>query len=159
MGYRKQKKVYHLIFEDDEFEGLEVRTHAPPFGFLEEVTQLAAFAGKTVFTADDMEQVQAFFGAFSKHLISWNLEDDDGTPVPATLEGLRAQELPFVMAIIQAWVGIGKVSGPLVQPSSGGRPSLEGSLPMEALSPSRLNLSGPSLSSAAVSGLGASRVS
>jgi hypothetical protein len=37
------------------------------------------------------------------HLLEWNVEDDDGRPVPATLDGVRSREPDEVMAIKQAW--------------------------------------------------------
>lgn len=162
MGYKRQKTIYRLVFEDEEFEGLEVRAYAPPLGYLEKTMQMGSIAGRNTddLSPEEIELFQGFMTGFAKYLVSWNLEDDDDTPVPATLEGLRTQDLGFVFQIIEAWLdSVSAVAGPLAPPSSSGRPSLEGSLPMEPLSPSPENLSGPSLSSAAVNGSAASRVS
>jgi hypothetical protein len=162
MGYKRKKTIYRLVFEDEEFDGLEVRAYAPPLSYLKRSIDMAALAGRRSdeLSPDELALVNGFFTGFSKHLVSWNLEDDDGAPVPATLEGVLDQDIDFVFQIIGAWLdSVGEVAGPLGQSSSAGLPSLAASLPMEPLSPSQQNLSGPSLSSAAVSGSDAFRAS
>jgi len=162
VGYKRRKTIYRLVFEDEEFDGLEVRAYAPPLGFLEQAMQMGALVGRPAddLSPDEIELLHGLFTGFAGYLVSWNLEEDDGTPVPATLEGLRVQDLAFVFSIIDAWLdSIGEVAGPLGQSSNAGSPSLVASLPMEPLSPSLQSLSGPSLSSAAVSGSDAFRVS
>jgi hypothetical protein len=123
---------------------------------------MAPLTGKRAdqLTPEDLALVSDFFGGFAKYLVEWNLENDDDTPVPATVEGLQSQDLGFVMRIVQAWLeGVQAAAPPLPQPSSSGRPSLEGSLPMEPLSSSPPSSSGPSSSSQPVSDSGASLVS
>ncbi len=61
--------------------------------------KMAPLAGKRTdqLTPEEMELVLGVFGGFSEHLVSWNLENDDDTPVPASFEGVRAQDTGFVM--------------------------------------------------------------
>lgn len=164
MGYKVTKTVFKLVFDGGQHEGLEVRATAPPLGFLKSTMAMAKFAGKRAeeLAPEELDEVLGLFSGFADHLVSWNLENDDDSPVPATLDGLQAQELPFVFELISAWMdatgGLGE-SDPLGRPSSDGRPSLEASMPMETLSPSPTNLSGQSSSSAAVNDSGASLVS
>ncbi len=161
MGYKVKTTIFRLVFEG-KHEGLIVEAYAPPLGFLENAMKMAPLAGKRTdqLTPEEMELVLGVFGGFSEHLVSWNLENDDDTPVPASFEGVRAQDTGFVMEIVQAWLEhAGEVAPPLEQPSSSGRPSLEGSLPMEPLSASPGSSSGPSTSSDVVSDSGASLVS
>lgn len=164
MGYKVTKTVFKLVFHDGQYEGLEVRATAPPLGFLKSTMAMAKFAGKRAeeLSPEELDEVMTLFSGFAEHLVSWNLENDDDTPVPATLDGLQAQELPFVFDLISAWMdasgGLSEAD-PLGRPSCGGRPSLEGSLPMETLSPSPTSSSGPSSYLAAVKDSGASRVS
>lgn len=163
MGYKRKKTVYRMRFEG-ELEGLEVTATAPPLGFLEDAMSLASLTGKNAkdLTPEEYAKVMGLFSGFANHLVSWNLENDDDTPVPATLEGCRSQDLDFMFEIIEAWLdAVGNVgeSDPLGRPSSDGRPSLEASMPMEPLSSSLPSSSGPSSSSAAASGSGASLVS
>lgn len=161
MGFKVKKTIYKLVFEDD-LEGLEVQAYAPPLGFLEKAMKMAPLAGKRAdqLTPEQLGLVSEFFGGFAEHLVEWNLEADDDTPIPATAEGLQSQDLGFVMRIVQAWLeGVQSAGIPLPQPSSSGRPSLVGSLPMEPLSASPQSSSGPSSSSGTANDSDASLVS
>lgn len=57
---------------------------------------IAVFAGDPA----AMRQITATF-AYS--LESWNVEDDDGHPVPADADGLMSQDPRLVTAVLQAW--------------------------------------------------------
>ena len=128
MGYRRQPTVYRLIFQ--EYEGLEVMARSVS---VEELLKITGLANQMT-SKPDNKQVEALFGFFAKRLVSWNLEDEDGKPVPATLKGLLGEELGFILNIVQAWVrAITGVSPPLLNGSSGGpagRSPLEDSIPM-----------------------------
>lgn len=130
MGYRRQPTVYRLVFE--EYEGLEVMARSVS---IEELTKVLTLAQQMTSRPDD-QQVNEMFGWFAKRLVSWNLEDEDGKPVPATFKGILGEELGFMLKIIQAWVrAITGVSAPLPNGSSGGpaaRSPLEESIPMTA---------------------------
>lgn len=140
MGFRRPVKLHKLAFDaaDGDLDGLEVVMGSLTVGQLMDMTRAADHADRS---AEDMEK---FFTDFAAALISWNLEDDtldaDGVslqPVPATLEGVRSCDLGFIVAVAKAWMeAVAGVPGPLPAPSSGGPPSLEGSLPMEPLPPS-----------------------
>jgi hypothetical protein len=126
MGFRPEKKVFRLKFEDSELEGLEVMAGGTTTG---EMLDL-----------QDAEKGQVAFAIemLGKRLISWNLEEEDGTPVPANADGLRSQDPDFVRAIIAAWTeAIGGVEAPLRAGSDSGETSLAASIPMEPLSQSR----------------------
>lgn len=135
MGYRKTKVIYTITYEDHP--GLEVRAHCPSLGFMRDSIGLVKLQGKTGkdLTPEDVKSLDDLFEGFEKCLISWNLEDGDGQPVPTTPEGMAAQEVPFIFAIIEGWMeGTMGVSGPLGVSSNGGEQSLEASIPMEPLS-------------------------
>lgn len=137
MGYRRKPKVYNLKFQGEEFEGLEVRAKSVDVGRFITLNRLIT-GGKP--DAEDVDSVTTLFEGFAEALLSWNLEDDDGKPVPATLEGLWLQDVDFGLEIIFAWVNaIGAVSAPLGNGSSGGGKSPEALIPMEELSPSPAN--------------------
>jgi hypothetical protein len=73
-------------------------------------------------------------------LVSWNIEEEDGTAVPADFDGLSTLETQFVMEIIAAWSqAVAGVTGPLEKGSTSGGTFPEASLPMEPLSPSQEN--------------------
>lgn len=131
MGYKREGNIFKLRFADEEYNGLVVRAKSVSLGEFIQLAELAELKGKVV-TIDDMPKVNKLFEMFSKALVSWNLEDDDGTPVPATLEGLYSQDVEFVMAIIMSWMeAVAGVSTPLVPPSIDGVPFPVDSIPME----------------------------
>lgn len=131
MGYRKKPKVYNLVFgEDNEFAGLQIQATGMPVGDMLEIVELHEKAdGNDVTATVDLLQ------RFASHLKGWNLEEEDGTPVPVTFEALMQQEIGFVLAIIEYWVqSISSVALDLGKDSNSGATSEEGRLPMEALS-------------------------
>lgn len=164
MGYRPQRKVYKLRFEDEEYDGLEVMAKSVSLGTLLEFKDLAAGAQKRNFEIPEgatPEQIVAAAEAagidstsamsaflllvekFAGVLVSWNVEEvadgPDGeeviTATPATLEGLLAQEPTFVMKIVETWVEVvAGVDNPLPNSSSSGETSLEESMTMVPLS-------------------------
>lgn len=134
MGYRREPKIYRLQFADDEFNGLEVMVRSLPVG---EFLALARLQVAIDQENPDVEVIEKLFRTFQSKLIGWNLEDDDGAKVPATMAGLYSQDLDFVLQIITAWVNaMGGVSPDLGKGSTSGESSLVGAIPTEALSPS-----------------------
>lgn len=171
MGFREQRTVYVLKF-DGRFEGLIVKATFPPMGVLDAVRtsmgEVAGLVGKDTkdFTAEEVASAigseTLIIDAFLDNLVEWNVEEpESGDPIPATREGLARVSSTLGQHVIKTWWEYvsGDVPDPLGQPSNSGRPYPEASLPMESLSPSPQSLIGPSVSSAAVSGSGASRVS
>ncbi|MCI0690227.1 MAG: hypothetical protein L0Y54_23765 [Sporichthyaceae bacterium] len=151
MGYRRDT-TYRLKFADPEFHGLEVSVRAPSVGEVIDLTEragelsglmagdLAALAGQA-----GRARLEAIFADFARYLVSWNLEDAQGRPVPPTLDGVLTQDAPFIFQIMKAWqeyvAGVPFPKGPS---SNGGGQSPAASLPMEALSPSHGRSSTPS---------------
>lgn len=136
MGY--QRSLLKLVFRDGEFGGLEVVCRR-----MKVADAMAATALAKVDQADPAQQVAALEKVteiLASHIVSWNLEDEDGEPVPTDLEHLREQDFQMVNALVTKWmeVAVG-VSPPLSKPSNGGEPSLEELIPMEELSPSLLS--------------------
>ncbi len=130
-GYRHQGKIYKLKFED--YDGLEVVARSMPIGQFLDIARLADLDVKSVKPAD-IKKLSGLFEAFAKCLISWNLEDEEGDPVPATLEAVLAQETDFTLDIVMTWITtLTSVSSPLEKSSSNGDQSLEQSLKMESL--------------------------
>lgn len=131
MGYKRPAKTFHLKFTG-ELEGLEVHVKSITLGEMFELDGLLAGNDKT----PTAEEVSAVFKSFAKALMSWNLEDDNDQPVPATLEGIYTQDMEFIMEIIAAWMeAVTGVDGDLGKGSIVGGQSLEElTLPMETLS-------------------------
>lgn len=130
MGYVPKHKIYKLHFEDAEMDGLVVRVHGLSTG------QYIDLMGMKE-EAEGGGESSGLFQFLADRLIEWNIETEDGTPVPANLDGIREQDMPFTMAIINAWTtAMADVPAPLEQPSTSGESSLEVSIPMDVLSPS-----------------------
>lgn len=129
MGYRKQSTLYKLIFE--KYDGFEVYVKSMSVGDLMELSSVADSV-KAEDLSQSMEQSNKMLETFANHLVKWNLEDEDGKEIPATLEGIKSQEMPFVIEIILEWMNqVAQVDENLVRrPNT--MPNLA-SLPMETL--------------------------
>ena len=140
MGFVRNR-VYKLVFEAEEMEGLEVRAKSVPLGQVLKLTKLAGQDLRKLDQETQVETIDEMLRMFAAALVSWNVEDEqaDGTrtPVPADFEGLKSQDFDFVMEIVLAWMdALMGVSGPLEKRSPSGDRSLEASLPMEMSSES-----------------------
>jgi len=133
VGYRPQLKLHKLTFEDHP--GLEVTVRAPTVdGYLKLTGLSSALTGDR----PDPSKAAEMFERLAAHLVSWNVEDEQGNPVPVTFDGVSTQELGFILQIVTGWVSaIADVAPPLPPGSSGGATSPEASL---ALASSSVNL-------------------
>lgn len=137
-GYRHKAKTYTLTFDD--YPGLKVVTKSTSVGVLSRMMRLAVEfggIGTDDLTAEDVDRMDELFAGFAKALVSWNLEDENGTPVPTTVEGVRDQDFDFILSIIMSWAdAVSDTPGDLGKGSNSGPLFPEGSLPMAPLSPS-----------------------
>lgn len=141
MGYRPKTREYRLSFEGDEYDGLEVHCKSLTVDAFERMTELAQRAAKAVkdgvSSTDATESSKELMTQFSDALVKWNVETEDGIPVPATRAGVGIQQLDFILMLINVWMeAIAGVSGPLKKSSSSTETSLEQSLTMVPLSQS-----------------------
>lgn len=135
MGY-KARRVYVLEFEDRD--GMEVKARSTNIDRFMELTELADFSPGNSFSPEDRAKIDKLLAGFSECLVSWNLEEDDDSPIPATLEGLRSLDIDLAMEIVNSWMdAISDVSPGKERPSPNGSQSVEASIPMEPLSPSQ----------------------
>lgn len=100
MGYRRVP-VIHTLDEIEGEEGLVVRVKSISFGKVRRLLKLMDDD-----TADVMDEISA---QLVEALVSWNLEDEDEQPVPATAEGIEGQDFGLVMAIVNTWLS--KITG------------------------------------------------
>jgi hypothetical protein len=141
MGYKR--KLYVLKWpEGHELHGLEVTTKGLP---VKKLFQLVQLSGQLTGDTDAETKVgvaDELFKGFAERLVSWNLEDDDDAPVPATLEGVSDQDMDFMVGLIMTWMdAVASVDIPLPGASPDGAttettPDLAASIPVETLSPS-----------------------
>jgi hypothetical protein len=133
MGYRRTKKKYRLTFEDEDLAGLEVLMGSLSIAEFMELTEASTAAQAAGDTAGNA--VTGLLEKFAGSIVSWNLEDEDGSPVPATFDGVKAQELGFVMSVVMAWMDAVAAVDPTSRASANGTGTFpEVSLPMEPLS-------------------------
>ncbi len=143
MGYRREAKAYKLKFADDDMAGFEITVRGlSSAGFLRLTRAAAAAQDIDVTNVKDVGAatgpVGDMFVMLAENTIGWNLEDDDGIPVPVTVDAVLDQDYEFVMRIVDAWMtAIAGVPRPLPGTSNGGGQFPAASIPMEPLSPSR----------------------
>ncbi len=119
MGFTPKRRTAVMTFpEDHDLHGLEIRVRIPSVG-----------------TVMDTPDGNPFRDMFLEYAESWNLTDDEGQPVPLTLEGLQTLEAVDFRAILKAWFDYvtGRAAGPLESGSVNGQLPPAVSLPMEAL--------------------------
>lgn len=139
MGYRRDK-TYRLVFDDPEFDGLEVVTLPVGIG---RYLRMKTLIGQDL----DEPTLKELFSEFEELLHSWNYEDDNGEPVPTGPGCMWNLDLDFAKSIIRAWNAAmttvaaatddQESADPLPEGSSDGGPFPEGSIPMEIPSESR----------------------
>lgn len=126
--YKRERPVFALKFADGDFEGLEVMARSLPLRGFFEIQKLSAKAD------EDPEVAEELMHKLAAVLVSWNLVGEDDRPVPPTYDGLVEQDLPFVLAILNAWMdAVTSVPNRSSSGSSAGETSLERSIEMAPL--------------------------
>jgi hypothetical protein len=138
VGFQRQGKVYRLVWpEGHDNHGLEVRMRPLSIAELQQIGSMAELDLSSDAGPEAMAALDDMIGLFASKLIGWNLDDDQGEPVPATFDGAKAQDTDFVLELIDAWMtAAAGVTPPLPNGSTGGGTPLAASIPMEPLSPS-----------------------
>lgn len=149
MGFRPKPRTYTLTFADDELTGLEINARgvsaADYLAFSEMASGLSDKPSTSEETAAAVKATDTIFRLLGSKLISWNVEDDHGNPVPASYEGLKSQDVMFVQQVVTSWMqAIGGVTPPLQNGSNSGGTFQAEMLEMAELSRSLENLSGQS---------------
>ncbi len=118
MGFRLPKrKAATLTFDGTEWEGAEVRVllSAPL-----EIILLVEEGG----SRDGVTSSDVFEAVMEEIVISWNLEDDEGNPIPATLEGMGKVPQEFFGLLMRGYTqNLMSVPDPLDEPSPNGKQS------------------------------------
>lgn len=134
---RRNRKVYVIKLADPDMVDVVIRARSVSLERYLELVRFAAVADTDVQTVDgvDDEVVEAIVGlcnGFAEALVSWNLDDDDGDPIPATAEAVMGEDADFILPVIMSWLeAIGSVAAPLGPGSSNGGASLEAGIPMQ----------------------------
>lgn len=96
-GYKRKRKMYRLDFAGTEWDGLEVRVRGLTTGEYLQLVQLS------VSNKEGDSETEGMLKMFASHLVSWNLEDDDGMPIGTSFEDIKENDFTMNMAIISAW--------------------------------------------------------
>lgn len=145
MGF-KRDKIYKLIWDEgDELgpsggePGLEVRVRPTSLrNYLMIERMLAGDLPEEFESASEVNDWM--FGIFAERLVSWTLENEVGTPIPATHDGVMSADRELVLLVLRAWAtALKSVSRPLPKPSPSIEQSAAGFVPMVPLSESPSN--------------------
>ena len=130
MGFREQPNTITLRFkEGDELHGLEVTLKGLTIG------EFLTFTGMD---GSDGESSGGTIERFHASLISWNLEDADGQPIPVSESRNRPHRMIISLnnAYVEALTGVPK-NDPLPESSTSGETSPAPVIPMAPLSQSQ----------------------
>jgi hypothetical protein len=100
---------------------------------IDDMNMVTAFKGVS---KDDIEGSAELLSSIAELLagkmVSWDLTEDDDTPVPVSVETIRREDLTMVMEILNAWTdaAVG-VKASLGKDSNSGSTFPEESIPME----------------------------
>lgn len=139
MGYKR--KLYRFTFAGNpDLEGLEIVARPVSVDQILSISEdLDSMAAGTA----DKETVLKMANLFVESMVSWTVEEDDGTPAPLPQTGkdFMAEDASLALAVMTEWQQrIFRVAPPLPDSSSDGATSaLEQSIPMAPLSPSQPN--------------------
>lgn len=97
MGYRKVPRIHTLEFDGDQ-EGLIVRAKSVKFG---KVRKLLALMDDDTKDQEVMEQITA---ELADAIVSWNLQEEDGSDIPVSVEAIDDLEFDEVMAVVNRWM-------------------------------------------------------
>jgi hypothetical protein len=129
VGFREPSTIKLTFDEGDEYHGLEVRVRG---------MSIADFMESSGMDGGDGDGASATMQRFYKHLVSWNLEDENEQPVPVADAPNRDSRMIRRLnnAWIQALTGVHDAD-PLPESSTSGETSPAPVIPMAPLSESQ----------------------
>lgn len=110
MGWKppeRYRDTYRLSFADPEYQGLEVVVRRVRFGDFRATAKMGTLDAEKLarghMDPEDLATMRQAVDALGSSLVSWNLLDHDGEPVPCTVEALDQQDLAFGLELVSAW--------------------------------------------------------
>lgn len=98
MGFRPQKTIYNLHFEESTLAELEIKVTSCSVNEFNEIMSGADAQGQAA-----IDGANRMLSKFAENIVSWNLEHDDGTPMAISAETLGNLDQPLVIRLIAAW--------------------------------------------------------
>lgn len=135
MGYKRQRKTLRLRFEDE-----------PELEVLAKSVSVRKFLGVARW-ADDMRAgkvdqagMEEICTWLAEQIVSWNLEDDDGQPVPVSADYLLDEDFDWTIKVFMGWFGaiVGALKLPATEFPGEAQASPdpeEASIPMQPVTP------------------------
>lgn len=102
MGYKVPINIIKLIFED--MPELEIRIKTGTMAKFLKIARLYSKIDPNNLDDEGIDKLEEFFRLFASNLHSWNLEDDEGKPLPLNAESLMDLDPIFMMKIIREWI-------------------------------------------------------
>lgn len=136
MGFKLVRKGYALKFADGSpLDGATVVMSGLSVGQVVKAREQMRAAQGDQGPEAKADGILQTLATLAENLVSWDLEEEDETPIPANEDGVMSLELPVAFSIFHAWMGaVSTVDTPLPNASSDGETHpLEASIPMEAL--------------------------
>lgn len=131
MGFKRNRQ-FRLKFADEEYAGFECLVRSMSMSDFLDFTEVSQ--GVTEDKSKSSKANRLMVELLAKYIVSWNLEDEKGKPVPPTLASILAEDMDFILAIFTAWIeATAGVNPNLQKTSSAGNSSLEASMSMENL--------------------------
>lgn len=133
-GYVRKRRIIDLDFSTrgEDFAGLEVKARSISMGELLRVSELLELKVFGLIKVENVPKARELLELLAGALVEWNVTEEDGTPVPRTVEGLLSLDDDFNHDLIGSWLlALSAVPPPLDKPSPDGDPSLEQNIPME----------------------------
>lgn len=131
MGFRPQPTIYNLSFKGTALDGLHVSMSCCTIKENAEMLKASVReeGENPGVTEDDLRDNDRILELFCNHLVSWDLEDLAGQPVPTNRDGVDSQERTIIAQLISAWqVAMVSVPNPSKPESNSGAISEEESL-------------------------------
>lgn len=125
-----KRTLYKLTFEDPDLEDLEVTCKGTTMRGLLNLADLADkledLDAESLDSGQLRKQLEGMLAPFGRLLESWNVADEEGSDVPANLDGLLDQEMPFIVAILTGYTtAMTQAPPPLPAASTSGATSPE----------------------------------
>jgi hypothetical protein len=125
-GYKRSshRTPYRIGFDDGPYAGLEFVAYGPSYRGAVAAVELvlAALPGK-----HPARWLLAFgpaVGDLGAQIVEWNLQEDDGTPVPLGPDSMLGLDVPLLQAMYSAWESAAAVT-PSTQESATGDPGTD----------------------------------
>lgn len=127
MGFRPEPRTYTLQFTEPSLDGFEVKVRSvslDEFMKMTGVDEETALGGVTI--RDEKPVAPTLLEKIVGRIVSWNLDDDKGKPLPVTYTSLKKQDLYLNRALAKAYLeAVSGVSAPLDGRSGSGGTSPE----------------------------------